>query len=58
MPLENNYGAVWEGKNLPQAPLTMQITNGAGTSVVAANAIPAGAKSGDVATTVQFTSSS
>ncbi len=54
MPLANNYGAVWEGKELPPAPLDVQISNGAGTTLVAGSAIQTGAQ-GDVPTNVQFT---
>lgn len=53
VPLQNNYGAVWEGKALPPAPLDVQISNGAGTTLVAGNAIQNGAQ-GDVPTSVQF----
>ena len=54
MPLANNYGAVWEGKSLPAPPLDVQITNGAGTTLVAGNAIQNRAQ-GDIPTSVQFT---
>ncbi|KAK9843423.1 hypothetical protein WJX81_001771 [Elliptochloris bilobata] len=53
VPLMNNYGAVWEGKALPPAPLDVQVTNGAGTTLVAGNAIKDSAQ-GDVPTSVQF----
>ena len=53
VPLANNYGAVWEGKALPASPLDVQITNGAGTTLVAGNAIQ-GRAQGDIPTTVQF----
>ena len=54
MPLVNHYGAVWEGKALPASPLDVQITNGAGTTLVAGNAIQDRAQ-GDIPTSVQFT---
>lgn len=54
MPLANKYGAVWEGKSLPASPLDVQITNGAGTTLVAGNAIQDRAQ-GDIPTSVQFT---
>lgn len=54
VPLANNYGAVWEGKALPASPLDVQITNGAGTTLVAGNAIQDRAQ-GDIPTSVQFT---
>ncbi len=57
VPLQNNYGAVWEGKNLPPPPLDAQITNGAGTTLVAAHFVQNGS-TGDVPTSVQFTLSS
>lgn len=54
MPLSNTYGAVWTGTDLPNPPLDVQITNGAGTSLVAGHCIQNGTL-GDVPTTVQFT---
>ncbi|KAK9841371.1 hypothetical protein WJX74_004628 [Apatococcus lobatus] len=51
--MTNTYGAVWELSNLPQPPLDVQLTNTAGQSLIARNAVGSQTQGVDVATSTQ-----
>jgi expansin (peptidoglycan-binding protein) len=53
-PLKNTFGAVWEGSQLSNLPLDLQVTKANGTSVVLSGVITKATVPGDIKTATNF----